>query len=143
MKKITSFNKQNLPDIHADITAELAKVAAKYGLQSIELGSVTFEAVSFRAQIVANVDPASSPEAQSKNKSYSEMLGYGDNIVGLKFTNAGKEFEIVGINLSRPKYPISAKSTADGKLVKFAAIRPLKFATEIPYDATKNMFAAV
>lgn len=143
MKPITSFTKQNLPEVHEAITAELAKIAAKFGLQSIKLGNVSYDAVSFRAQIVAKVDPAISPEAQLKNKSFSETLGYSDNIVGLKFNHLGKEFEILGIDLNRPKFPISAKNTTDGKLVKFSAIRPLRFTTEISYDATKNIFAAV
>jgi hypothetical protein len=143
MNTITSFNKQNLPTIAADINAELAKIATKYGLQSLQIGSVTFDATSCKIQISGMVDPVSSPEAQQKNKSFSEMLGYSDNIVGLKFTSKGRTFEVTSIDLKRPKFPINAKDLADGKPYKFAADRALKFTTEVEYDETKNAFSAV
>ena len=142
MNTITSFNKQNLPTLAEEINAALTQIATKHGLQSLKIGSVTYDATSCKMQITGAVDPASSPEAQLKNKSYSEMLGYSMNIIGLKFTSKGRQFEVTSINLNRPKFPIEAKDLADGKPYKFAAERPLKFTTEVVYDETKNVFYA-
>lgn len=140
MKKINSFTKQNLQELSDEIQNELQKIADKYGLQSIKVGSGSFDATTFKCQVVVKLDPTNSPEAQEMNKNYSKMLGYSDNIVGLKFMSGGKEFEITSIEINRPKYPIVAKSAVDGKLYKFQGNKKLNFLSEVEYTHQWNIF---
>lgn len=59
-----------------------------------------------------------SPEALAYQR-YHAAYELPANGLGIKFVSQGKEFVVTGLSPNRPKFPINAVCTTDGKAYKF------------------------
>ena len=118
MKKVTSFNRQNIRQINSELEAALKQVAEKYGLE-VKLGNTRFSVDNFTTKVqVATVGEGGitmSKEATDFNR-YKTILGINMEL-GQEFQRSGKTFTIVGLKPRSKKYPILAKCS-DGKTYK-------------------------
>jgi len=118
MKKVTSFNRQNIRQINSELEAALKQVAEKYGLE-VKLGNTRFTGDNFSTKVqVATVGEGGitmSKEATDFNR-YKTILGINMEL-GQEFQRSGKTFTIVGLKPRSKKYPILAKCS-DGKTYK-------------------------
>lgn len=118
MKKVTSFNRQNIRQINSELEAALKQVAEKYGLE-VKLGNTRFTGDNFTTKVqVATVGEGGitmSKEATDFNR-YKTILGINMDL-GQEFQRSGKTFTIVGLKPRSTKYPILAKCS-DGKTYK-------------------------
>ena len=118
MKKVTSFNRQNIRQINSELEAALKQVAEKYGLE-VKLGNTRFTGDNFTTKVqVATVGEGGitmSKEATDFNR-YKTILGINMDL-GQEFQRSGKTFTIVGLKPRSKKYPILAKCS-DGKTYK-------------------------
>jgi len=65
---ITSFDKQNLKQIRADIDAALKAVEDKYGMK-VSLGSIRFDANTFSGKLTAAVGKAAETTENGRRRS--------------------------------------------------------------------------
>jgi len=118
MKKVTSFNRQNIRQINSELEAALKQVAEKYGLE-VKLGNTRFTGDNFTTKVqvatVAEGGITMSKEATDFNR-YKTILGINMEL-GQEFQRSGKTFTIVGLKPRSTKYPILAKCS-DGKTYK-------------------------
>lgn len=118
MKKVTSFNRQNIRQINSELEAALKQVAEKYGLE-VKLGNTRFTGDNFSTKVqvatVAEGGITMSKEATDFNR-YKTILGINMEL-GQEFQRSGKTFTIVGLKPRSKKYPILAKCS-DGKTYK-------------------------
>lgn len=118
MKKVTSFNRQNIRQINSELEAALKQVAEKYGLE-VKLGNTRFTSDNFTTKVqVATVGEGGitmSKEATDFNR-YKTILGINMEL-GQEFQRSGKTYTIVGLKPRSKKYPILAKCS-DGKTYK-------------------------
>jgi hypothetical protein len=135
--KITAFEPTNLKLIRAAIDKALAGVAAEFGLQKLELTSMTYDSTKFTSSVKGTVpaDPTN-PLVMSKYKTASQMLGFSDNIVGETFTSKGESFTVTDVDLKKPKFPVIVTKASDGKSYKMKPSVAMKFNnTAITYSA--------
>jgi len=118
MKKVTSFNRQNIRQINSELEAVIKQVAEKYGLE-VKLGNTRFTGDNFTTKVqvatVAEGGITMSKEATDFNR-YKTILGINMDL-GQEFQRSGKTFTIVGLKPRSKKYPILAKCS-DGKTYK-------------------------
>lgn len=118
MKKVTSFNRQNIRQINSELEAALKQVAEKYGLE-VKLGNTRFTGDNFSTKVqvatVAEGGITMSKEATDFNR-YKTILGINIEL-GQEFQRSGKTFTIMGLKPRSKKYPILAKCS-DGKTYK-------------------------
>ena len=118
MKKVTSFNRQNIRQINSELEAAIKQVAEKYGLE-VKLGNTRFTGDNFSTKVqVATIGEGGitmSKEATDFNR-YKTILGINMDL-GQEFQRSGKTFTIMGLKPRSKKYPILAKCS-DGKTYK-------------------------
>lgn len=105
--------------MQAKVIRELVEKAAADALRSSGLeveidGTVKFDEATCTVKVKAFL----ADERDSVNEDDSKLLGFDRNIVGESFLSRTTVFTITGINMNRPKYPISA-SNARGTAYKF------------------------
>lgn len=90
--------------INADIAEALKSVAEKHKVK-ISLGSTSYSSAEYTTKVKVQ-----SPEADKvkgeESKKYANLLELPDDVVGMKFTMQGKEFEVIRLDLGKPKNPI-------------------------------------
>jgi len=128
---MNSFTKTDVIQLRNEIDAALATVAQKHGL-IISIGNGRFSPTECRftkLTIIPKNQSAgllNSPPALATTLEGQEYLNlcYAVNLpkdgLGKKFFSMGKEFTIVGLRMSRRKYPVSATSVT-GRRFKFTA----------------------
>lgn len=118
MKTLT---RDGMKQIREEVESALKQISLKLGV-SLSLGSGTFRENdgSFRLKVLTTGDGNTSPEA-AKWKRYCGRYGFDVSDLGKTFKSQGYEFQITGIEPSRPKYPLSAKRLFDGRGFKFPA----------------------
>ncbi len=118
MKKVTSFNRQNIRQINSELEAVIKQVAEKYGLE-VKLGNTRFTGDNFTTKVqvatVAEGGITMSKEATDFNR-YKTILGINMEL-GNEFERNGNTYTIVGLKPRSKKYPILAKCS-DGKTYK-------------------------
>lgn len=118
MKKVTTFNRQNIRQINAEMEAALKAIANKYGVE-VNLGSIRFTGANFTTKIqvatVAEGGITMSKEATDFNR-YKTILGINMEL-GNEFERNGNTYTIVGLKPRSKKYPVLAKCS-DGKTYK-------------------------
>lgn len=118
MKKVTTFNRQNIRQINAEMEAALKAIANKYGVE-VSMGSTRFTGANFTTKVqvatVAEGGITMSKEATDFNR-YKTILGINMEL-GNEFERSGKTYTIVGLKPRSKKYPILAKCS-DGKTYK-------------------------
>ena len=126
MTKIERFSRSSAGDIRDQINAALAPVAKDLGIQ-LEVGNVVLGGsnATFRveAAVLNDAGVAQTQEVRSFEL-YGEMYGLEKEDFGGTFTHRGDTFELCGLNMKAPKYPIQAKRLRDGRVYRFVA--PLK-----------------
>lgn len=141
-KPITRFDSDNLKLLRVAIQTALDEVAKNFGLESIRMGNVKYEAGAFRCPIEGRVDMATSPERQEQGLTLSRYLGYDQNIIGKEFATNGRKYVVQNININRPKYVLEVKCLTDGLPYKMAHRNGLNFDDKtIKYDKEKNIVA--
>lgn len=110
MKPTTSFDKQNLKLIRADLDKSLKEVAEKWGLTSLKAGNISFSPAEFTTKIKATLPPTveSAKQDEKKVKSLLSIFGLPDSF-GKTISLQGKRFIISGINTRSRKSPIEIK----------------------------------
>ena len=94
------------------------KILKKDGLTVEQAGGASYDEATVTFKIRATV----TSRTTSINKGSASMLGFSKDIIGESFTIKRTRHTIVGINLNRPKYPISTE-TQNGARYKFPAER--------------------
>ena len=106
-----------------ELVAACTKVAEQHGLtlEGGELDNIdlrhSFD-ICFRIGIPLNDGSLYSPE-KAMFEAFAEYVGLEPSDYARTFRTGGETFRITGVNLNRPKYPISAIRIADGKSFKF------------------------
>lgn len=141
--QIKSFDKNSFATLRPAINQALAKVAAEFGLTSLEMGNVTFSGGEFKSSLIGKIEGVSDPRMDAYNLDYSKSLGYDVNIVGMRFSSNGKTFIVSKIEVNRPKYPVIATCEQDKRSYKFTHNAALTFIGENKptYTHEKNLFA--
>ena len=102
-----------------DLALEAArKVLKREGLTVEQVGGASYDDSMVTFKIRATVTAKQSGIRMTE----SQMLGFDKNIVGMSFSIRRTTHTIVGINLNRPKFPISTE-TQNGARYKFPAER--------------------
>lgn len=118
MKKVTSFDRQNIREINNEIETALALIAKKYGVE-VNVGNTRFTSNNFTTKVeVATVTSSGTvmtKEAQDFNR-YQSYKGILLNL-GDSFQRNGKTYTIIGYKPRSHQYPILA-SCSDGKTYK-------------------------
>jgi hypothetical protein len=121
---ITLLDKDALEVLRSEIEEALKSIATKNGLKELRIGTIRYtpDLLSFNGQVICKIDASGNPEAKKAqddtNEQYSKMIGFNKNIVGEKFKNRGRDFEITEINPGRSKYPITA-TDSEGNRYRF------------------------
>lgn len=103
------FTKQNLPDVRKQIDAALAKVAVELGIR-LEIKNISFSEGEFRTQLTGTVLGYQNPMATGL---------YGYEPVSTKFMYNNQEWEVIGHNLKKRKFPIIAENKTTGQKANF------------------------
>jgi hypothetical protein len=118
MKKVTTFNRQNIRQINAEMEAALTAIANKYGVD-VKLGNTRFTGDNFTTKVqVATVGESGitmSKEATDFDR-YKTILGIKMDL-GQEFQRNGKTYKIIGLKPRSKKYPVLAECS-DGKTYK-------------------------
>ncbi len=109
---VTTFTKENLKVIDAEINAALQAVATKHGI-TLRASGGTYSGAEFTTKIKGSVKDTQALNAANANA--LRVLGLPADTIGKSFSNLGKSFTISDVNLSLYKRPIVAKCANDGK----------------------------
>jgi hypothetical protein len=137
---ITEFSKELCKMLREEIQTALDQIAARHGLDSIQLGNIGLSSSEFKAPVVAKVKAELNPEKQRTAAMYSDFLGYSANIVGLEFIHKGKTFKVLDIDLKKPKYPIICSIVGTNDKVSFTNVARLPFADKSIEWKSPKMF---
>lgn len=122
---ITKFDKVNLKTVREDINSALAEVAKKHGIE-LEIGNISFDALSFRTTLKASVKDGTADsslpgtaEMRTDFKRFASIFGLSESDLGKTFKQGRKEYTIVGMKPRKRTAPIIA--TTDGNMYAFPA----------------------
>lgn len=102
-----------------DLALEAArKILKKEGLTVEQASAASYDDATVTFKIRVTV----ASRVTSINKGSASMLGFSKDIIGESFIIKRTRHTIVGINLNRPKFPISTE-TQNGARYKFPAER--------------------
>lgn len=118
MKTINQFDRSNLKDLRAEISAALTAVAQKHGI-SLEITNIRFSSNEFSTKLKAYTNTQSPvvPYIPIPGASTSPSI-FNRSLIGKKFRFRGNEYTIADLKPSRPKYPVVGVS-ARGARYKF------------------------
>jgi hypothetical protein len=111
------ITREKLQLIRKDMDKALEEVAKKHGLKKLAAGNATFLKSSFTIKVEGILEGGESPEEQLYNM-YVDIMKLPP--LHTKFTEQGREYEIVGMNSRRS--PL-IKETSNGKMFKTTAQR--------------------
>ena len=101
--------------INIDIQEALQSVAKKHGVK-ISLGGTSYSKADFTTKV--KVESAEAEQVKGEeSKQWAKLLDLPEDVIGLKFQIQGKDFEVIRLDISKPKNPVIAKGT-DGKTYK-------------------------
>jgi len=116
---ITSFDRQTIRTINAEVQEALAKIGERHGLQ-IDLAGTTFSPTNFTTKFTCAV-VSSDGVAQTREASDYDIYApiHGVTLkVGDSFTHHGETYTIIGWKPRSQKFPILA--TRGGRTYKLA-----------------------
>jgi hypothetical protein len=130
MTQITKMDRKAVQEISKAAELALREVAEQFGINLTAKGG-KFDPTTgtFVPKFEFSVEGASANEWATSvhliGGNYGPRQWLHAEDFGKTFTSQGKTFELSGINLRAPKFPINAKCLTDGKTYKFtsAAIR--------------------
>jgi hypothetical protein len=114
--------------INADIQEALKSVAEKHGVK-ISLGNTSYSAAEYSTKLKVQT-PETEKIKGEESKQYAGLLGLPDDIVGKTFTLKGTEYEVIRLDLGKPKNPIIIKKSGSEKTYK-VSVDTLKRALRI------------
>ena len=110
MKKISKFDKTNLPLIRKEIDMALNSVASKFGISSLKIGSISFKDNEFVTRIsailnVANVivNDITSPIPDNAMSRKVSVRMFGKDVIGQIIISGKKRLKIIDLNPGKPK----------------------------------------
>ena len=99
------INKQMLNDFRADFTEAMKALEQKYGL-IIELKTIHFGYDSFDGKLEAKEGASKEDVSKREFEKNCSAVGLLPEDYGQIFTQQGKLYKIIGIDLAKRKYPI-------------------------------------
>ena len=105
---------QQIRLLSAQVLAACQEIAKEHGLTATDDGG-RYSGSAATCRIRFAVPEQAALIAQSDAALIGAKFG-----IGHKFRASGREFQVTGFNLRRPKYPVSAVATGTGKEYKFA-----------------------
>jgi hypothetical protein len=104
--------------INADIKEALQSVAQKHGVK-ISLGSTSYSTADFTTKV--KVETAEAKEIKGEeSKQYAGLLGLPEDVVKRKFMLKGAEYEVIRLDLGKPKNPIIIQKVGTEKTYKIS-----------------------
>lgn len=110
------ITKEKCREISVEMKTALEAIAAKHGLR-LTTGGGNFSASTFAPKVKFEVVGALGKPATFD--SAAKLLGLPADTFGKQFLFRGRFYEVTGINMAAPRYPINAKRVADGKGFRF------------------------
>jgi hypothetical protein len=134
MAKITSFDKQNLPQLRAEINAALEAIGAKFGV-SLQAGNASFQATNATFKLVCQVGEDKSIGDLKDEKAAAALkafqpLYFRDLPLDKHYKMGNDVFEITGYNTRGRTQPMQIRSIKSGKGYK-CSIEQLRNATKV------------
>ena len=105
MTAFTNYSKEDFKNVRADINAALAEVAKKYGMSSLTIGNITYDATSFNTKLTAikpndSSIPGTSPNAPTpkdpRELKWQKAFKSGCLFWGLAASDLGKTVTVSG-----------------------------------------------
>jgi len=116
-----TIDRNSVKEINKAVEVALQEVAQRFGLNvKVDGGKFDPTVGVFFPKVEFSVEGSAKKDwEQSVHLLYSNRPVWltGDDF-GAQITYNGRKFELVGINLRAPKFPINAKCLADGKVYK-------------------------
>lgn len=104
--------------INEDVKEALKSVAEKHGVK-ISLGSTSYSTAEYSTKL--KVEMADAKEVKGEeSKRYAHLLGLPDDVVKRKFTLKGEEYEVIRLDLGKPKNPIIIQKVGTEKTYKIS-----------------------
>ena len=113
---ITKIDRTACRLLSGEIEAALQTIAQKYGL-SIRSAGGRFSESEYTCKVECQVKTTSGIPASFAIE--AKMLGLPEDCHGKVFRSRDRSFQITGIEIRRPKMPVSAKDVSTGKGFKF------------------------
>lgn len=118
-----NIDRQTAVTVAKEVEAAVAAIFAAHGLAAPKVKTTYGDYLKIALESSPEVKGdngvnIASPEALAY-KRYHAVYDLPENGLGVKFFSQGKEFVVTGLSPNRPKYPINAVCTADGKSYKF------------------------
>jgi hypothetical protein len=115
-KPITKLDRNTVNQLRKPLHAALTEFATAHGLNSVSVGSITYNPVTFTAKIKFMLVDAEEV-AVAEFARHAEFVGLQPGDYGRLIFVGGHQYRVVGVNLRCRKYPISVRRS-DGKMFK-------------------------
>lgn len=118
MRKITTIDRQTIRALHNELDRLLKAWADRYELD-LEMKPGAFSAIAgeFRFDVTVRDDGTGVSGAQAQWNLHCYRFDLEPTDFGMRFTLRGTEYEIVGLNPTRPKFCVAVKRLRDGTLM--------------------------
>ena len=120
---ITSFDRETVKNVRADMAAAMQEVAKKHGIKIQQAKSVRFDEHGFGLRFEVKTsegDKAEETERKETVNQMAKMEGIDKPVFGVKFSLFDKTFSVIDYKPRNRKYPFIAKGD-DGKQYKLSA----------------------
>lgn len=104
--QIKEFDRAIVRRLIEECDAVLTQALAPYGLK-VARGRSTYDRERFTLKM--EVTAAGADVARTEFERYAVLLGVKPEDYGREFTSNGERYKLIGLNLSRPKFPFSAE----------------------------------
>lgn len=133
-KSITSFDRETLRQLQAQMLAALQNVCEPLGVQ-VKTAGGSFSEFEFTAKFKVAVTSTAAKESKASEheatwNAYAPLYGLKPEWFGREFVSGQAKYKIVGFMPRRSKFPVLAQRVGDGKAMLF------------PVDAVQRKFAA-
>lgn len=114
------FDKVVAKKLRDELNEAVQSVAKKYDL-TILVGSCRFSQteIKYGLEVKTNDTGAIESKAREEWNNYCKLIGFTPEQFGANFKVRGEEYKIVGFNLRKSKFDLSAKRVSDGKVFGF------------------------
>lgn len=117
---ITNIGRSELGAISRDVKTCLKEIGDKYGIE-IDMAGGTYGGITGTIKLSLSVRETVEGKngAKQEFESLAPIVGVKKDAYGKRFTYKRKIFEVFGINVGAPVYPIQAKCLSDGRIWRF------------------------
>jgi hypothetical protein len=119
---IKNFNKANARTLQEEALAALQAIAKRHGV-SVNMAGGSVGALDFKARFSFRVTDAATVEENERARfsEFCHLFGLKAEHFGATFVSHQEPWTVVGIEPSRSKFPIRAKSQLSGKIMLFTS----------------------